>query len=147
MATGFIGQTARHNLIRLVDAATATNSPPSGSSAGVDLSGIATTFDALEHTVIVVRSTAGSGTMTTTVRLWGYESIGGNWTPMGPGADATKGTINAGSAMGETQSDQIDHSETLDWFGPFDRVYAEITAIGGTSTAITVELLIPRKAA
>lgn len=144
MATGLIGESPRNQCIRLVDAATTTNGAPSGASAGVSLAAIATTFDLLQKAIVIVRSTAGSGTMTVTVRLWGYSIVAANWSPLDAGADATKGVINAGSVMGETGADEIDHSEPIEGIGPFDRLYAEITAIAGTATAVTVELLIPR---
>jgi hypothetical protein len=82
--------------------------------------------------------------MTTTVKLWGYTVSSGVWKPLGTGADATKGTINGGAAIGETAgiSDVVRHSEIVSGLFNFDRVYAEIVAIGGTATAITVDVLI-----
>ena len=77
--------------------------------------------------VVTVYSTAGSATMTTTVKLWGYTIASGVWVPLGTGADLTKGTINAGAAIGETAgiADVIRHSEIVSGLFNFDRVYAE----------------------
>jgi hypothetical protein len=132
--------------IELLASATATNSPPSGASAGIDTGDILRVFNTMPGTAtLVLYSTAGSGTMTVTGRLWGYSSVGaGFWVPMGFGADATKGVINAASAIGETGTDTIRHAETVSLLGHFERLYFEITAIGGTSTAVTVKLVIRR---
>lgn len=95
---------------------------------------------------IFVRSTAGSATMSVTIRLWGYAVLGGvgAWYPIGPGitgsADSTRGVLNNGQAIGEIASDKIAHSEQLYGLTQYDRIYAEIVAIGGTSTAITAWL-------
>lgn len=148
MATGLqAGQSSngRYKVIRLLEAATATNSPPSGASAG-----IATTVLDTDHgqyfyapsATLIVRSTAGSDTMTVTIRLWGYDSLSTVWVPLGPGGDSTKGTINEGAAIGETGSNTIRHAEMVDNWMDFDRLYPEITAIGGTATAVTVELKV-----
>ena len=116
-------------------------------SAGNPVSLPAAQINVLPRDVVVtVYSTAGSATMTTTVKLWGYTIASGVWVPLGTGADATKGTINAGAAIGETAgiADVIRHSEIVSGLFNFDRVYAELTAIGGTATAITVDVLIVR---
>src|SRR5690349_3231168 len=95
--------------IELLASATATNSPPSGASAGLDTGLILRIFNMMPSSAtLVLYSTAGSGTMTVTGRLWGYTSAGaGFWVPLGVGADSTKGVINALSAIGETGTDTI----------------------------------------
>ena len=140
-------QSTKYEQITLLTAAVATNSPPSGASAGVDVSGVFGSFTAIDWAVLQVRSTAGSATMTVAIRLWGYNALSAAWFPLGVGADATKGAINAGTTLGETAADTIRHTEPVYYVSAFDRVYAEITAIGGTSTAITVELIVPRQVA
>jgi hypothetical protein len=135
----------RFKVIRLLEAATATNSPPSGSSAGV-----ATTVLDTDHgsyffspeATLIVRSTAGSDTMNVTIRLWGYDSLSEVWLPLGSGGDSTKGIINDGASIGETGSNTIRHAEIVDNWLDFDRLYPEITVINGTGTAITVELKV-----
>ncbi|MBK7823429.1 MAG: hypothetical protein IPJ61_20800 [Tessaracoccus sp.] len=131
--------------ISLVEAATANNSPPSGATAGI---ATLTLAEGLGYRPAVaslaVVSTAGSGTMTVTVRMWGYITSLAKWIPIGPGGDTTKGTVNGGSAIGETSANAITHVEEFRNPFHFDRLYAEILAIGGTSTAITVALIAPR---
>lgn len=118
---------------QLLTAATAANSPPTAATDGISLNDLKYADEA----VILVVSTAGSGAMDVTVRMWGYESTSAEWSPLGIGGDATKGFLNGGVAMGETTSDQIAHSEIIVGLSGLDRLYAEITAINGTSTAVS----------
>lgn len=149
MAAGDLTQlgTRLYSLSLLV-AATATNSAPSGASAGVAL----TAFDVKglgwspRVGSLRIWSSAGSGTMTATIRLWGYDSLIADWLPLGPGADATKGTINDGNALGETGANIIRHTEPVDLPCHFERLYVEVTAIGGTATAINAALVVERYA-
>ena len=123
--------------IDLLTATTATNGPPSGAGAGKDMphtTDIATLF---------VHSTAGSATMTVTLRLWGYSAYTGKWYPLGTGTAALKGVINAGAAIAEDASlgaDTLLHAEVVTSLQRIDRVYLEVLAIGGTSTAVTAVL-------
>lgn len=128
----------------LLSGATATNSPPSGASAGLAISDISNLFNFMPNEIgLLVYSTAGSGTMTATIRLWSYHDVASDWFPLGTGADGTKGTINAGTATGETGTDEIRHQEILSLGGLVgSRLYAEVTAIGGTSTAVSVALVV-----
>ncbi len=140
MATGIIASGTANTLWRILEGATATNAAPSGSSAGV---AIPTALGPLpSSTIVLVRSTAGSATMTVTIKLWGYSSAASQWFPLGIGADALKGVLNGGAAIGETGTDVIQHTEIVAGLFSFDRIYAEVVAIGGTSTAINVEALI-----
>lgn len=141
MATGLVGQgsAGRRWVLRLLDGATATNSPPSGASAGIALSTISNAnlgayYEADSATVEVV-STAGSGTMTVTIDLWGYCSVEAVWFNLG--------RLNSGSAIAETGTDVIRHAEIMDHLFDWDRLYAEVAAIGGTSTAINVNIRLP----
>lgn len=146
MATGLTSsQSSGNHIWRILEGATATNSPPSGSSAGhasPAASNPPTILPLPSSVVALVYSTAGSATMTVTVKLWGYLSVPAVWVPLGTGADLTKGTLNAGAAIGETSTDVLRHSEVIANLFAFDRIYAEITAIGGTSTAINVDIVI-----
>lgn len=141
MATGLIGSSSGSTLWRILEGATATNSAPSGSSAGLAIPK-ADIWPLPSQAVVIVRSTAGSGTMTATIKLWGYSTVAAQWFPLGIGADALKGVMDAGSALGETGADVIRHAEIVAGLFSFDRLYAEVTAIGGTSTAVNVEVLI-----
>lgn len=85
--------------------------------------------------------------MTVTVKLWDYTYESGIWCPAGIGAAASKGIINGGVAIPEgPDADKIRHSEPILCLHHFDGIYAEIPTggIGGTDTAVIVELLIPR---
>lgn len=128
--------TGERNSVQLLTAATATNSPPSGAAAGVETNDLKFATDG----VISLRSTAGSGTMTVTCRLWGYEASAAVWFPLGNGTGAGKGFLNGGAAITETEADTIAHAQVVYGIGHIDRVYIEITAIGGTSTAISAWL-------
>lgn len=131
--------------IELLASATATNSPPSGASAGLSVDAIKAVFGTVPQTMSLhVCSTAGSGTMTVTLRLWGYLGATLGWTPIGTGPDATKGYLNDGVALGETSADGIAHVEIVDLPGHFVRLYLEIVAIGGTATAVASRLVSRR---
>ena len=93
---------------------------------------------------IYVASTAGSGVMTATLRIWGRSDIVGIWCPLGTGTAAGKGIVNAGVACGETGADLIRHSEVVEGLECVDSVALEITTIGGTATAISAWLVARR---
>jgi len=127
--------------ITLLTAATATTAVPSAATDGVQMpvtADIATLF---------LHSTAGSGTMTVTVRLWGYNVGVAKWYPLGIGTAALKGVLNAGAAIAEDASlgaDVLLHCEVLNSLHRIHRVYLQVTAIGGTATAVTAMLdLLP----
>jgi len=132
--------------IVLLASVTATNSPPSGAAAGLAITDISNLYNFMPSEAgLLLYSTAGSGTMTCTARLWGYHPGPGMWFPLGAGADSTKGVINATAAIGESGTDVLRHCETVSLIGIVgSRLYLEITAIGGTSTAITAELVVRR---
>ena len=91
-----------------------------------------------DQATIHVYSTAGSGTMTVTVRLWGYQVELDRWFDLGP--------LNAGNAIPETsKADTISYAEGVMGLRTFDRVYAEISAIAGTLTAVSIELICIRQ--
>jgi hypothetical protein len=98
-----------------------------------------------DEALLLLRSTAGSGTMTCTGKLWGYSRLTTEWHPLGTGAAAAdKGLINDGYALGETDADLIQHSEIVKGIVGFDEALLELTAIGGTSTAISAWLVSRR---
>lgn len=129
--------------LTVLESVTATNGAPSTSTDGVSTNLIKSFVGHAPQTIgIKLWSTAGSGTMTVTVKLWGYAN--GKWVPVGTGADTTKGEINAVAAIGETSADSIVHSETMNYPLFFSRLYAEVAAIGGTATAISLSFLLAR---
>ncbi len=98
-----------------------------------------------DGTAIRVRSTAGSGVMTCAyVRIWLADKASATMFPYGVGADADKGKLNNGGALGEDGANIIRHDELVPYLGHADGIMAELGALGGTATAITVELIIPR---
>ncbi len=132
----------------------AVNGAPSGATAGVPTYADNTNYTSDEavcfmgnsarEAAIFIGSTAGSGTMTGTFRLWGYHAASGFWYPIGTGADGTKGQLNAVAAAGETGTDVVRHVEPVYLCGLFDRLYLEITAIGGTLTTFEAWLTTAR---
>lgn len=127
--------------LEILASATATNSPPSGASAGAALSALGRNRPFLRGT-FKMKSTAGSATMTVTLRLWGYDAALAVWMPLGTGTGSGKGVLNAGAAIDEVSADSLVHAEPLEFVGHFERLYVEITAIGGTSTAVTCYLCV-----
>lgn len=126
--------------VEVLASATATNSPPSGAAAGVDMNLFRRFGDLPGDVMAKIVSTAGSAVMTVSIRVWGYD--GTRWTPypigvIGTGTDATRGMLNSGVAIGEAGADVLRYTEIIPYFPFFTRVYFEITAIGGTSTAVT----------
>lgn len=139
--------------VEILASATSTNSAPASLTAGVAVQTVADAFGGAipSDLSLLVVSTAGSSTMNVTMRLWGKFGVlagltsVGAWAPLGVGADATKGVINAGSAMGETGTDLIRHVEPVSLTAHMQRLYVEITSINGTSTAVTVFLVGRRR--
>lgn len=135
-------------MLELLTAATATNSPPSGATAGVALRG-QQPGRSRKHRwyhqpsgVLVLKSTAGSGVMTVTIKMWGYSPHTAAWHPLGSSAtEADRGKLNDKNAIDEDGADVLTHAEPITGLGAFTRLYAEITAISGTSTAVTLQLL------
>lgn len=121
--------------VTLLSAATATNSAPSNTTTGVALPFVT------DYATVLLYSTAGSGTMTVTCKLWGYNLQLAQWFPLGTNATATsKGLLNEANAITETGTDTIAHAEQIQGLRAFQHVYLEITAIGGTSTAVSAVL-------
>lgn len=149
MATGLIAtDDPSIHVIRILDAATATTSVPVYASDGVDVGAI---LDSVYGTKgwpsmcgVAVRTTAGSATMTATLKLWvGYlfSASSGIYLAASPGSAALAGVLNGGSAFDEHATDNINRMDYIS-FPRLGRKYAvQVTAIGGTSTAVTVDLI------
>lgn len=132
--------------LKLLTAATATNSPPSGASAGVSLRhrqiGGEGFWRGKNDGVILIKSTAGSGTMTATFRVWCYSPLTAAWHPLGSNStESLRGVLNAQSAVDEDGADNLTHAEPITGLAAFTRIYIEITAISGTSTAVSCWLV------
>jgi hypothetical protein len=144
MALGDVTERGYNKTIELLASATATNSAPASATAGIDMNSALTGSRMPPAAGILIKSTAGSGTMTVTLKLWAYNTAAAVWAPCGTGSDGTaKGILNEGSAITEISADLIRHFEVVNLPAVFDRLYLEITAIGGTSTAITAYLIVP----
>lgn len=136
--------------LKLLNAATATNGAPSGATAGLSLKkgenpgrDWSEGFDLanLGDAVLLLKSTAGSGTMTVTVKLWGWSNLSAEWHPLGTHTvDASRGLLNEATAIGEVVADKLQFAQVISGVCNFDRLYLEITAIGGTSTAVSAWL-------
>jgi hypothetical protein len=152
MAVGLQGQAdSRINIIRILEAATATNSPPTSyAAAGVDVGALLDTLYGAKawpsSCVVAVHTTAGSATMTATIKLWGgilgIGSAGaGKYLAASTGSSSTSGLLNGGAAFDEHATDVIDRIDVIDFPGVCRKWYAEVTAIGGTNTAVTVDFI------
>lgn len=138
--------------VEILASATATNSPPAAATSGVALDAIKAAFGGAipDDLSIVVTSTAGSGTISVTLRVW--ECFGtlasqatGLWCPIGTGSDSSKGVLNGGAAIGEVSADLLRHCEPVSLAAHAQRIYTEIAAISGTATAVTVFLVGRRR--
>ena len=137
--------------IQVLDGVIATNGVPTAGSAtvGEPLKGIA--FSGLSHNVpgdgqvaFVLKSVAGSATMTVSVKLWVYSNAVAEWVPYGTDAtDDNKGLLNEGNAIAELTAvaNRLLHGELVNGLHNWDRVYAQVTAIGGTDTAVDAWLV------
>lgn len=82
-----------------------------------------------DEAIILVRSTAGSGTMTATVTIWGLHAELGVWFKV-------KG-LNGAAAIAETTADAINYAETVSGLRRFSRLHAEV-ATAGTNPTVSV---------
>jgi hypothetical protein len=131
--------------IELLASAVAANSPPASAGAGIATQDIFNAFGRVPSCMeLVLYSTAGSGTMSVSARLWVYSESASKWLPLGSGSDSTKGMLNEGNSIGESTADGLLHCETVANLGNFARIYLELTAISGTSTAVTAKLVAAR---
>jgi hypothetical protein len=130
-------------IIKVVEAAT-SKAAPTLATHGVDLGDL---FKGRRprNAAIFVASTAGSGTMTVTIKCWGYITAAATWAPCGKGSASLKGLLNNQNAIPEVSADSIVHFEPLDLPTTMDRFDVEFTAIGGTATAISVWIVIPEE--
>jgi hypothetical protein len=123
--------------IELLASATAVNGAPAA-AAGISADAVKQLLGLIPKKLrVALRSTAGSGVMTVTARLW--QRLGAlGWVP--------SESLNAGAAIAEAGTDLLAHSDEFDTLEGADRFYLEITAIGGTATAVTGYLVSARQA-
>lgn len=86
-----------------------------------------------EQSTLAISSTAGSGVMVGTFTLWGFLKQSGKWYPI---------KVNGGAALAELASpgDTIRYTERFLGLGHWDRLYLELSAVGGTATAFEAYL-------
>lgn len=128
--------------IELMASLTAANGVPTG-TAGLAMNVIREKIGTIpEFLRCGVISTAGSGTMTVTIRVWlRLGSIG--WFVARP-FNASSSAPQTAVAIAETSTDSIAYSEVVEISSAADRIYMECVAIAGTSTACTGYLMIGR---
>lgn len=109
-----------------------------------DMSLLPADVDPFSDCEVLVENVAGTGAVSATVRLWCYHRTTALVYPWGVGADATKGIINNGAAMGATDTDKLRHREIIPGPGMADGIQAQITASAGTGTeTFRVRILFP----
>lgn len=121
--------------LEILSARTTTNGVPALSTDGIALQDFWARFGGLPPADLEVRvvSTAGSGTMDVTVGIhWFFGTAATDW--------ALGDLLNGGSAIPEYGTNTIGWSEPFSPSMGASRVYAEVRAINGTNTAVTVYL-------
>ena len=117
---------------------TALSAAPATGAKFYDVSGLLTTFGLRRipaGSVIRIYNTAGTGAVSISyVRLWEYHTASQKMYPLGIGADADKGKLNNGAALGVTGTDVLRHRETVPIAISGDGIQAEIGTTAGTGT-------------
>ncbi len=128
-------------VVEILASAVAANSAPSGASAGVAVNQLARFGQVPDKIRIGIKSTAGSGTMTVTLRTWLY--AGGAWFVAKAHA-ASSAAPQTAVAIAETGTDTIAFSEEVSGVSSASRIYLEIVAIAGVATAVTGYAIVGR---
>ena len=148
--------------VQLLDGVAAANGAPSGATAGMPLRRGASDmqfnsanrvlnldgfYDNVDEVELLLKMT-GTGALTIAyLRAWGYFRVwdagvdASFWAPLGTGADATKGYLNGGAALGEVIADVVLHAERLRGLRECERFYLEVGTIGGTSPVLDAWLV------
>lgn len=133
----------------VADTANQQGAPTSNRGARIQLPGRA---DPIERALLHFYNTAGSGVVSCSyLKMWGWTSNAGLWTPPGTGTDANKGKINvAGSyTFGEVAADRILHIEPFLYAGYFDYLTAELGTVTGSADsgagALTIDVVAADK--
>lgn len=110
-------------LMTLLAAGSTSGAVPSAATDGVAMPYLA------DQVMIMLRSTAGSGTMTASPIIWGYSVLDAHWYRIG--------ALNLGTALAEVAADTLSYTEILVGVRAFSRLACELT-VTGTATAVTV---------
>jgi hypothetical protein len=139
MAIEAIVQTGSNSAftVELLASATAVNGIPTA-SAGIPMT-LVNRVGLKDKIRVAVASTAGSGTMTVTLRVW--LKAGGIWF-RAKDLNASSAAPHTAVAIPETSADAIQYSEEVCGIACADRIYLEIVAIAGTLTAVTGYALV-----
>lgn len=121
--------------VEILASATAANGIPTGSN-GVDINALRVSGQLPQSIRVGVKSTAGSGTMTVTPRVWFRFGSTVGW-QVGQAMAASSAAPQTAVAVAETGADTIMYSEVVLLPNGADRIFLEIVAIAGTNTAIT----------
>lgn len=133
MALGDVTNLGGRYAIELLASIDAANGAPSA-NAGLSADTVRALLGNLPDTMRVgIKSTAGSGTMTVTLKLW---------MKLGAAGWFVAKALNGGSAIAETGTDTIGYSEEVSTLGAADRYYLEVVSIAGTGTAVTGHLVV-----
>lgn len=125
----------KSHVVELLASANAANGIPSGATAGISVNQLEKyLFKVPDKIRVGCVSTAGSGTMTVTLRVWGR--AGALWFRL-KDLNASSAAPSTAVAIAETSADAIQYSEEVSGVSGCDRIYLEIVAIAGTSTAVT----------
>lgn len=128
--------------VEILASATAANGIPSGTN-GVEMNALRSLGAVPDRLRLGVKSTAGSGTMTVTLRAWFRFGSTIGWM-VGQAIEASSATRQTAVALAETGADSIAYTEVISVPGAADRIYLEIVAIAGTSTAVTGYAFVAR---
>ena len=139
MALGDITSDGDWHSIEVLASRTTTNGTPIASAtSGVSMQTIMDAFDFNARGMpsdlsLICVSTAGSDTMTVTLAHW---MMAGTLASLTNGA-WVKVLVNGGAAISEATTDRICFAEPVSLAAHFSRYFVEVTAIGGTATAVT----------
>lgn len=153
MGLGLQGNTnGRVAVYRLVEAAGASGAAaPTLPTDGLDLAAVATGFPFEDVAAICIRKAAGTSVSVASARVGGYRNDGTlpGWGALGWGADAVRGLLNGGGAIGEvtgyTAAGAVLLWEEVDGLHYIDRIAAELGAITGTGASVDVDLILRRR--
>lgn len=127
--------------VEMLASAIAANNAPTD-DAGISINQLAKFGFIPEFLRCAVKSTAGSGTMSVTIRVWMRLGALG-WIVARP-FNASSAAPQTAVLISETSADSIAYSEVVELSSAADRLYMEIVAIAGTNTAVTGYALVGR---
>lgn len=95
---------------------------------------------ALSSTLLVKATVNAGQTLAGTLTLWGYHAPSDRWyeIPLNGGTGVTP------VALAETETDLISYRERILDLGHFDRLYLQLTGIGGTGASFEAWLVTSR---